>query len=230
MNTRTQLACAWSGAVFVVVISIGWVGLTGLIPPPLPTMTGEQVQVFYQANTEQIRLGVLIMMFSMSLTLPWMAVITTQLKRIEGAHPVLAYTQLAAGAATIFALTLPTNLWTVLAYRPDRNPELMLLLNDFSWLLFIMTFPPFFIQLVAIGIAIMSDRRATPIFPRWVGYFNIWVAVLFLPGGLVTFFKSGPFAYNGLLAFWLPVMVFFLWYIVMFKVLVTVIRQMPQDE
>lgn len=227
MNRAMQTACAWSGIAFVTVITIGWVGLSDLIPPPSPTLTGEQVQAIFQANTGRIRFGVLLMMFSMSLTLPWMAVITVQLRRIEGAHPVLAYTQLAAGAATIFALTLPTNLWTVLAFRPDRDPQLMLLLHDFSWLLFIMTFPPFFIQLLAIGIAVMADRNPTPVFPRWVGYFNVWVAILFLPGALVTFFKSGPFAWDGLLAFWLPVVVFFGWYFVMFKALRDAIRRMP---
>ncbi len=74
------------------------------------------------------------------------------------------------------------------------------------------------------GHAIMSVQHEQPIFPRWVGYFNIWVAVLFIPGGLLTFFKTGPVAWNGLLAFWMPVVVFFAWYIVMFFVLRTVIR------
>jgi hypothetical protein len=30
---------------------------------------------------------------------------------------------------------------------------------------------------------------------------NVAIALLFAPGGLITFFKSGPFAWNGLLAF-----------------------------
>ena len=75
------------------------------------------------------------------------------------------------------------------------------------------------------GLAIVSDNHERPVFARWLGYFNIWVAILFLPGGLITFFKSGPFAWNGLLAFWLPLTVFFLWYIVMFFALLKAIRQ-----
>lgn len=228
MNTRTQTFCACSGLAFVIVATLGWLGFSGMLPPISPTMTGEEVQALIQANTGKTRFGTLVMMFAMALTLPWMALITVQLKRIEGSHSVLAYTQLAAGAATIFALTVPMNLWTVLAFRPDRDPQLMLLINDFSWLMFIMTFPPFFIQLGAIGIAILSDRNTPSIFPRWSGYFNLWVAILFLPGGLVTFFKDGPFAWDGLLAFWMPLAVFLGWYIVMFVVLLGVIRRMPQ--
>ena len=91
--------------------------------------------------------------------------------------------------------------------------------NDAGWLMFLMPFTTFIVQNFAIGLAILGDRSAQPVFPRWVAYFNFWVAVLFLPGGLLTFFKSGPFAWNGLFAFWVPFVVFFTWYILMFALL-----------
>ena len=103
-----------------------------------------------------------------------------------------------------------------------------MVLNDFAWLLLIMTLSPFFVQLMTVGLAIISDNSATPVFARWVGYFNIWVAILFIPGALITFFKTGPFAWNGLLAFWLPLAVFFAWYLVMFPALIKAIMQPSQ--
>jgi hypothetical protein len=33
-----------------------------------------------------------------------------------------------------------------------------------------------------------------------------------VPACLLTFFKTGPFAWNGLLAFWVPATVFGLWF------------------
>jgi hypothetical protein len=45
------------------------------------------------------------------------------------------------------------------------------------------------------------------------------VAVLFIPGGLLTFFKTGPFAWSGVFVYWVPLVVFFSWYLVMFVVL-----------
>ena len=92
-------------------------------------------------------------------------------------------------------------------------------------MLIVMTFGPFFVQLMSIGLAILLDKNSRPVFPRWVAYFNIWVAVLFIPGVLITFFKSGPFAWNGILAFWLPLVVFFAWYFVMFAILLRVIKE-----
>jgi len=45
------------------------------------------------------------------------------------------------------------------------------------------------------------------------------VGVLFVPGGLLTFFKTGPFAWNGIFVWWVPFLVFFSWYLVMFVML-----------
>jgi hypothetical protein len=52
-----------------------------------------------------------------------------------------------------------------------------------------------------------------PIFPRWVGFLNLWTAVLIIPAGLVEFFKTGPFAYDGAISFWFVWIVFFGWII-----------------
>jgi hypothetical protein len=54
------------------------------------------------------------------------------------------------------------------------------------------------------------------VFPRWLGYFNIWCALTFLPAALIYFFKNGAFAWNGVFCFWLPLTVFTTWFAVMF--------------
>ena len=64
------------------------------------------------------------------------------------------------------------------------------------------------VQYGVTGIIILLDKRDAPILPRWVGYVSIWVGLLSLPGVLIPFFKSGPFAWNGILAFWLPAILF----------------------
>lgn len=224
MNTKSQLFCAWCGVGFVVLFTLGWWIIANYVPPMSPTLTSTEVAAFYQQNTNAIRFGLMLTMISAALTAPWVAVIAVQLKRIEGEFPVLTYTQLVAGAVGIVVLLLPPLIWTTVAFRPDRDPELMLLMNDFGWLLFIMTFSPAFIQNLVIALAIFSDQGAVPVFPRWLAYFNIWVAILFIPGGLITFFKVGPFAWNGLLAFWLPLIIFFAWFLVMFLALLKTIK------
>jgi hypothetical protein len=53
------------------------------------------------------------------------------------------------------------------------------------------------------------------VFPRWLGYFNLWAATLFTPAALLNFFKTGPFAWSGVFCFWLPLTIFGIWFFVM---------------
>jgi hypothetical protein len=92
-------------------------------------------------------------------------------------------------------------LMTVIAFRPDRSAELSVTLNDIAWLVFITPIAPFIIQNIAIGIAILRDEGR--LLPRWVAYLNFWIAASFVPDPLAYFFHSGPFAWNGILVFWL---------------------------
>jgi len=63
-----------------------------------------------------------------------------------------------------------------------------------------------------------------------MGYFTIWAAIVFSPGALCVFFKSGPFAWNGLFAWWLPLGVFAVWIGVLFVMLLRVIKSQEADS
>ncbi len=64
------------------------------------------------------------------------------------------------------------------------------------------------------GIAVLLDRREKPIFPRWLGYYNLWVALMFMPGTFNVFFHDGPLAWNGIIAWYMPLAVFASWLII----------------
>jgi hypothetical protein len=49
------------------------------------------------------------------------------------------------------------------------------------------------------------------VFPRWIGYANLWIGFLFLPAGLAYFFKSGPFAWHGVFVFWFGLTLYSIW-------------------
>jgi hypothetical protein len=70
------------------------------------------------------------------------------------------------------------------------------------------------VQAVAIAVPILRDRRADPIIHRWVAYTNLWCAVMFMPGGLIVFFKHGPFGWNGLVSWWMLLTAYWIWTIV----------------
>jgi hypothetical protein len=75
--------------------------------------------------------------------------------------------------------------------------------------------PPFMLQAFAIAAAVLGDKRATPVLPRWFGYLNLWIAVLLAPGAVLLFFKTGPLSYHGLLGYWVPLFAFGGWMLAM---------------
>lgn len=219
MNTRNELLCIWSAVIFVVIFTLGLWPLANFLPPHLPTAGADEIAALYQDRTWQIRLGLFLMMGCSGLICAFVAAITVAIKRMEKSAGVLTYAQLSAGTCGAVFLIVPCLVWTAAAFRPERSAELTLLLNDLGWILLFMPFTTFVVQNIAIGLAVLGDRGAPPVLPRWVGFFNLWVAVLFIPGGLLTFFKTGPFAWSGLFVYWVPLVVFLSWYLVMFVML-----------
>jgi hypothetical protein len=229
MNIRSQLICAWCSIAFAVVFTIGLWPLANFLPPMSPDLSAVDIAAIYKENTLTIRFGALVMMSSAVLMVPFLAVIATQIKRIEGEHSVLTVAQISGGTIGVVVFLVATVAWTTAAFRPDRSPELIMLLNDFGWIFFLMTFGTFVVQDFAVGFAILGDKGPDPIFPRWLGFYNLWVGVLFMPGGLLTFFKVGPFAWDGIFVWWLPFLVFFSWYLVMFAMLRKAILKQAAD-
>lgn len=200
MTYRVQLLCAWAGPATVLVTLLGWV-IAGILPLPLgPSSTTGEVVDFYGHDT-RVLTGLVIAQLGICLVFPLIGLIGYFLLRIEGRHPILTFVQLVTGAATGVLLLLPMLLMAVIAFRPFRNPEITVTLNDIAWLVFLTPIAPFIIQNVVIGVAILSDRAET--LPRWVGYLNFWIAASFLPDVLAFFFHSGPLSWRGVLVFWL---------------------------
>jgi hypothetical protein len=224
MTKPIQLAMAWCGVVFVLVFFPGLI-LSGFFPPIPPSHTAAQVAHQYQEHHTAIRAGCLIMMIATGFTIPWAAVVSTQMARIEGRWTPLCYTQLAAGAVGYVAATMPLMIFMAAAYRPERDPALTQTLNDLAWIPFIVNWPPAMAQAGSIAVAIFSDRRPDPVYPRWVGYFLVWACIAFTPASLLVFVKSGPFAWNGLLSFWLAATFFGSFFLVMSWATIRAVRR-----
>jgi len=221
-----QRLCAWSGAVGVTLFFLGFV-LSDFIPPPSPALSQNAVVWHYQQHATGIRAGMVLMLISGMFIPPLVGVISAQMKRIPGISPALTYAQISAGTAGSLFFFIPPVLFIATAFRPERPPELTYLMNDLSWIMAVIPWPPAFIQNVIIGLAILSDRSQQPVFPRWVAFVNFWVAMGFIPGGLLAFFKSGPFAWSGIFVFWLAGSVFIAWFVVM---TIVVLRAVNQEQ
>ncbi|HEY1974803.1 MAG TPA: hypothetical protein VGH89_43120 [Pseudonocardia sp.] len=199
------------------------------MPPPSPSDTPAQVAAFYGHHTNLLRAGLLVAMTGVAFQFPFFTAIFFQMKRIEGPTAPLAYIQLLTGTVGVFIFFVPMMLLEAAAFRPDRDPSVTQALNDAGWIPFLGTFPLAVMQLVVIAVAIFKDRRPEPVYPRWIAYFNIWVALGFPLASLNIFVKSGPFAWPGIFTFWIPATVYFAWFIVMFVWTLKAINQQERE-
>ena len=220
MNGSSLRLCVYSGIAACVVLGIGLWPLLQFVPPPLPSASAAEIAAIYRNNSLGILLGSTLLLASTPLYAPFYAAISAEIERMEGPGSPLAKAQMLTGMlAVCVPIAVTADAWMIAAYRPERSDETIQMLNDFGWFLFFTPVAAGLINAVIIAIAIFNDKSPNPTFPRWVAFANIWIGILFLPGGALAFFKTGPFAWNGLFVFWLGVGAFFVWFVMMTKYL-----------
>ncbi|MDT5016762.1 MAG: hypothetical protein QOD39_2922 [Mycobacterium sp.] len=187
-------------------------GIAKLFPPLSPTASADDIATFMVDNKYWVRFGVAGAILTATIALPFLAALVLRLRRAEGHFGMLTMTQLFAATIFVPALIFPQLMLAAAAFRPeDRSPELTQLLNDVFWLWFIGIVGTIVVQNLTLAVASFTDTADPPTFPRWYGYLNLWVATLSLPGCVVVVFNSGPLAWNGVFAFYIPGLVLVTW-------------------
>lgn len=230
MNKTAQRVCIYCGPVMLIVWLTGF-AISHYIIPPHANEGAEAIRNMYIHHTFRIRLGLIMSMFALGLLVPFSAVISTQMRRIEGKHSVLAGTQITSGAVLSLEFIIPFMVWLTAAYRPSLiTPTISRMLNDMGWLMFVCVISTVMVQIASIAFAVFLDKRENPIFPRWFGYLNAWVAILLAPAGLIAFFHHGAFTWRGLIGFFLPLTVYTIWMFATFAMLLRAVNNQTVED
>ena len=229
-NIKAQWVCLWSGPAVGLVLLIAAAAFPGFWPPMSPTLPAEEVARFYAEHTAWIRFGQVTFNLCGILVVPFFMVIVAQMKRMAGQTDVFAYCYLTAvvSGATFFALS--NVFFLVAAFRPDRSPDLIQLLNDLAWIVFIAPIGMLLSQFVLLALAVRFDNGPDPVFPPWVGWYSLATGVAIVPSAAAAVFQTGPLAWDGLLSFWVRNGALAAFVVVMFFVLRrAVLRQAIAD-
>ncbi|MGQ0622892.1 MAG: hypothetical protein ACT4QA_23800 [Panacagrimonas sp.] len=230
INKGSQLVCVNTAWVIVGLMATALVAVAGWMPPISPALNAQEVAALYEADRNSIRVAAVMIMMSGAFIWPFAVAIANQMKRIEGTHyHPLADVQLATASGTALAVICPSIWWMVAAFRPERTPELVQLVNDMGWTMFIGCIPPALVQVLAIALCILTDKSGKKVFPRWYGFFNIWAGTAFLVGEALCFFQTGPFAWDGLGAFWMAATFFFGWILLTWWMVRRAILEQPDE-
>jgi len=224
-----QWICWWSIPIFYSVFGLVFVYLTRLMPPPSPGLTTEQIISFIQLNATHLQIGIVVLSLSLGLASLSSGIIVVQMRRMQGVSPALAYAYLAALAVAALPGCLFCGfMFALAAFRPDRDPRLIVLLYDMGLLSFVGSLGCFVVQYMVFAIAIFLDERE--IFPKWLGYMSIWGVVTELLAIPIWIFRSGPYAWNGLISFYLGTIIFVVWEFCLVVCLYKAIKAQPIDE
>ncbi|MCV7176712.1 hypothetical protein [Mycolicibacterium sphagni] len=230
MNTRGQRILLWTAPPAMALFVLAYLVFPVFWPPLSPTMTPEEVAAFFHDNTTGI-LGVVILCNLIAATLvPLFAVTAVQISRVATSSSVFTYAYIICVGVGLTAFILADYCWGVAAYRPDRDPQLISLLNDMAWFFFIAPVGTIIVQNLCFALSVYLDERPDPIFPRWVAHFNIAVAALLIPSAFTVLYKSGPLAWNGAVSFTLRLIVFAGYIAVMFLVLLRTVNRQGSDR
>lgn len=208
-----QRFMVWLSIVLCAVYGLAVMGLMRFLPAVPANLTAEQVVALYAEHNIRFRIGVVLALISGGFIAPLTIVISVQMARLEKGLPIWAMLQGATGVLGTAFLWLPVMIWGAAAFSPERAPELTKLMHEFGWLMFITPLSLFPMQLLGIiYVAFTKDEDdAVSAFPRWLGYLTAWQLVQSFGGPVAVLFKTGIFAWNGLLPFWLPFFLFFGW-------------------
>jgi hypothetical protein len=217
-------------AIPLLFLMFGGLTIAGFIIPIPPSNTAEQVVAQYTEDNFQIKVGLVVSFMAVLLLLAFGSGIAAQTKKIKGLPPALVYMQIASLGSASLIFVIPWFIWQTAAYRLDRAPSEMLLLNDLGWMAFVFAYIAFTAWNFAIALCIFVDRSETPVYPRWMGYYNIFVGLSFVPDQFIPFFKTGIFAWNGLIPYYIPFAIYGMWIIVMIVMTVKAIRREEAEE
>lgn len=198
----------WCNLVFVALTAVGWLGIAHFYAPA-PADLGLEATKEWFTETYQWRviIGCTIFYIAAGLLTPGSIAFGIMLSKIEGRRPLFSITTAVCGVFISLIVFFNCCAWIVAAYRPEFGADVIQAWYDWAWFAFLLGWIYLAIEMVASGIVELMDDSPEPMIPRWLTWLTFaGAASVFFASG-PAFFKSGPFAYHGLLAFYLPVLV-----------------------
>jgi hypothetical protein len=216
-KTSGELILLWTVPVLGVLWFAAFLLFPGFAHPMSPAMTADQVAAFYRDpdNLPRIRYSMIVFNWFAVGLIPFLGLIVMQIRRMKHHTPILSYCYLGCltGGPALFAIA--TLFWLLAAFRPERNPEMIQFFNDMAWVTFIGQVGFLIAQSVFLALAIYLDRQAKPVFKTWVAHFNLLIAAALAPASFSAVTLTGPFAWDGLVSFWVRNLAITLWIVVM---------------
>jgi len=209
---KQQLFGLWCAPIFSVLIAIGWLGFAHFWQPAAADLSAEATKQFF---TVTYRDGMLLGNSILIVGCAFLVVASIQfglmLADIEGRRPLWSITAAVSGILIAVIVFLNGGFWIGAAYRQEAGADIVVALNDTAWFGFLLGWVFLSLQMIATAMVALGEASAEPTIPRWISKASIAGAILLACAGGPAFTKSGPFAYHGLLGFYMPMVIWGVW-------------------
>lgn len=231
VSLRSQKALVWCALILFEAYLMDLVFLLHMLPPPSAQWGAPRIASWYVAHGTDIKIGAAIASWVSAWAIPLTAVIAIQMYRHEHRKaPVWSMVALGGGFMMTVFLVLPPVFFGVAAFSRDRFADATAIMHELAVLTLVTTDQFFVFLFIAVAvICLLPTRLPNSPFPRWFGYYSIWSVLTSEAAAIAYLSRSGPFAWDGFLAFWLPAMLYSSWILTMGLLLIrSVNRQLSE--
>jgi hypothetical protein len=204
-SLKIGLWCNW---IFVALTAIGWLRIAHFWAPARADLGLDATKVWF-TETHQwgTIIGCSLFYIAAGILTPGSIAMGIMLAKIEGRWPLWSITMAVCGIFISLIVFFNACAWIVSAYRDESDASVIQAFSDWAWFAFLLGWIYLAIEMFATAVVELMDHRPEPMVPRWLTWLTIAGAATLIFAAGPAFFKSGPFAYHGLLAFYLPVVI-----------------------
>jgi hypothetical protein len=224
-DSKRELWFAWGATVFFYTLyAVVFFLFTHIQPPGQPWYTASESAAWFHRHHDGLQLGLALIFILGGLSATSISLITYSIRRMSVSRAfsysyLIIYSVSAVPGFLFICIAL-----TAGTMRPERDPHLQQWLYQLGFLSFSGTMGVFLIGSLVWMTAILLDTNR--VFPKWFGYLNLCNALTEVVVAPSWIFHRGVFPWNGLIAWWVDVVVFGLYT----GVFITLLRNMIRRE
>ena len=212
VDTRYWRFCAWMGPVFAGVFFVFWGLLGHNFPPFAPDAPASEVAGWFRSHANGVRLGMVVAMSFAPAYGVWGYAVAKVLQQVIEKDNILVQLSRMGAQLTVVPILISCSFWLVAGFRPEALPDWAIqMIYDWAWLLIDLAYAVTTVQMFALGVGFLSDKRAVPLVPKWLSWYGIWVGFMFIAECIMPYFRNGAFARSGILNFWIEFAIWMLW-------------------
>jgi hypothetical protein len=205
-------ALAWAGPVFLAAVFGLWGILARNMPPFPPSATPDEVKAHFAEFRLPLLIALSICVTMTAFYMSWSVAVARVMERIEGPGGVLSKLEMMGGTITCAPVMVTLAIWLTAAHEAQYLPAgVVHMLYWMGWLLFDLAYFVTSLQIAAISITFMRDKREKKLVPDAVSWWGWVTFASFFAVSAIPFVTTGPLAFNGVISFWIAFFTWFFW-------------------